>query len=40
MSDFVIRNLHVSVEGKQILNGVNLEIKKEEIHSGLGKEKS
>lgn len=31
-----IENLHVSVEGKQILRGVNLEIKKGETHALMG----
>ena len=31
-----IRNLHASIEGKQILNGVNLTINKGEIHALMG----
>jgi len=31
-----IENLHVSVEGKEILKGVNLEVKKGEIHAIMG----
>jgi len=31
-----IENLHVSVEGKNILNGVNLRINKDEIHTLMG----
>jgi len=31
-----IKNLHVSVEGKQILKGVNLEVKAGEVHSIMG----
>lgn len=31
-----IKNLHASVEGKQILNGINLEIKAGEIHAIMG----
>jgi len=31
-----IKNLHASVEGKEILNGINLEIKAGEIHAIMG----
>ena len=31
-----IKNLHVSVEGKEILNGVSLEVKKGEVHAIMG----
>ena len=31
-----IENLHVSVEGKEILKGVSLEVKKGEIHAIMG----
>ena len=31
-----IENLHVSVEGKEILNGVSLEVKKGEVHAIMG----
>ena len=31
-----IENLHVSVDGKKILKGINLEIKKGEIHAIMG----
>ena len=31
-----IENLHVSIEGKEILNGVNLEVKTGEIHAIMG----
>lgn len=31
-----IRNLHVSVDGKEILKGVNLKVKKGEIHALMG----
>ena len=34
--DLVIRNLHVKVEGKQILNGVNLSVNKGEVHALMG----
>jgi Fe-S cluster assembly ATP-binding protein len=33
---FVIEDLHVSVEGKEILKGVNLAIKKGEVHALMG----
>ena len=35
-SSLVIRNLHVSVEGTEILKGVNLEIPKGEVHVLMG----
>tara|TARA_B100001173_G_scaffold138560_1_gene120251 strand:+ start:18 stop:752 length:735 start_codon:yes stop_codon:yes gene_type:complete len=31
-----IENLHVSIEGKEILKGVNLEVKKGEVHAIMG----
>ena len=31
-----IENLHVSVEGKEILKGVSLEVKKGEVHAIMG----
>jgi Fe-S cluster assembly ATP-binding protein len=31
-----IKNLHAEVEGKKILNGINLEVKKGEIHAIMG----
>src|ERR1700741_2597251 len=31
-----IRNLHAGIEGKQILNGINLEIKTGEVHAIMG----
>ena len=31
-----IKNLHASVNGKKILNGINLEIKAGEIHAIMG----
>ncbi len=31
-----IENLHVSVDGKKILKGINLEVKKGEIHAIMG----
>ena len=36
MSKLVIKDLHVSVEDKQILKGVNLEINSGEIHALMG----
>jgi len=31
-----IDNLHVSVEGKSILNGINLDVKAGEVHAIMG----
>src|SRR5258708_3958267 len=36
MSELVIKNLHVSIEGKEILKGVDLIIKQGEIHAIMG----
>lgn len=36
MSELVIRNLHVNVEGKEILKGVNLTVKQGEVHALMG----
>ena len=36
MSDFEIKNLRVSIEGKEILKGVNLSISKGEVHAIMG----
>ena len=36
MSELVIRNLHVSIEGKEILKGVDLSIKQGEVHAIMG----
>lgn len=36
MSELVIKNLHVSVEGKEILKGVDLTVKQGEIHAIMG----
>lgn len=36
MQSLVIKNLHASIEGKQILKGVSLEIKTGEIHAIMG----
>ena len=35
-ADLVIKNLHVSVEGQEILRGLNLEIGKGEVHAIMG----
>ena len=35
-ADLVIKNLHVSVEGQEILKGLDLEIKKGEVHAIMG----
>ena len=36
MTELEIKNLHVSIEGKKILNGVNLKIKQGELHALMG----
>jgi Fe-S cluster assembly ATP-binding protein len=36
MSDISIRNLHVSVSGKEILKGVNLDVRQGEVHALMG----
>ncbi len=36
MSELVIRNLHVSIEGKEILKGLNLTVGQGEIHALMG----
>jgi Fe-S cluster assembly ATP-binding protein len=36
MSELVIRNLHASIEGREILKGVDLTIKQGEIHALMG----
>src|SRR5512140_3151020 len=36
MSELVVKNLHVSIEGKEILKGVDLTIKQGEIHAIMG----
>jgi len=36
MSELFIKNLHVSVEGKEILKGVDLTVKQGEIHAIMG----
>ena len=36
MSDIAIRNLHVSINGKEILKGVNLDVQQGEVHALMG----
>jgi Fe-S cluster assembly ATP-binding protein len=36
MSELEIKDLHVSIEGKQILKGVNLKVKQGEVHAIMG----
>ena len=36
MSELVIRNLHASINGKEILKGVDLTVKKGEVHALMG----
>jgi len=36
MSELIIKNLHVNIEGKEILKGVDLTIKQGEIHAIMG----
>ena len=36
MSELDIRNLHVSVEGREILKGVNLVVRQGEVHALMG----
>jgi Fe-S cluster assembly ATP-binding protein len=36
MSELEIRNLHVAVDGKEILKGVNLTVRKGEVHAIMG----
>jgi len=36
MSELIINNLHVSIEGKEILKGLNLTVKKGEVHAIMG----
>jgi Fe-S cluster assembly ATP-binding protein len=36
MSDLVIRNLHVSIDGKEILKGLDLTIRQGEVHAIMG----
>ncbi|MDD5368913.1 MAG: Fe-S cluster assembly ATPase SufC [Anaerolineaceae bacterium] len=36
MSDLIVKDLHVSIDGKPILNGVDLTIKQGEVHAIMG----
>lgn len=36
MADLVVENLHVEVEGKEVLKGVNLEVNRGEVHVLMG----
>jgi Fe-S cluster assembly ATP-binding protein len=36
MSELVIRNLHVSIEGKEILKGLDLTVRQGEVHAIMG----
>jgi Fe-S cluster assembly ATP-binding protein len=36
MSELIIKDLHVSIDGKEILKGVNLNVKKGEVHALMG----
>jgi Fe-S cluster assembly ATP-binding protein len=36
MSELIIKNLHVSIEDKEILTGVNLSVKQGEVHAIMG----
>ena len=36
MAELVIRNLHVSIEGKEILKGLDLTIGQGEVHAIMG----
>ena len=36
MSELEVRNLHVSVDGREILKGVNLTVKQGEVHALMG----
>ena len=37
MSELVIKDLHVSVEGKEILKGINLTLRQGETHALMGR---
>jgi len=39
MSELVVKDLHVSVDGKLILKGVNLTVRQGEIHALMGTER-
>jgi ABC-type transport system involved in Fe-S cluster assembly, ATPase component len=36
MADLVVENLHVEVEGKEVLKGVNLEVNRGEVNVLMG----
>jgi Fe-S cluster assembly ATP-binding protein len=36
MSELVVRNMHASIDGKEILKGVNLTVKQGEVHALMG----
>jgi Fe-S cluster assembly ATP-binding protein len=36
MSELVVKNLHVSIEGKEILKGIDLTVKQGEVHAIMG----
>ncbi|MEN6293063.1 MAG: ATP-binding cassette domain-containing protein, partial [Methanobacterium sp.] len=36
MSELIIRDLHVSIEGKEIIKGLNLTLPKGEVHAIMG----
>ena len=36
MTELIIKDLHVSIEGKQILKGLNLTVRKGEVHAIMG----
>ncbi|HEB64864.1 MAG TPA: ATP-binding cassette domain-containing protein, partial [Chloroflexi bacterium] len=36
MSDLVIKNLHVAIEGKEIIKGLNLTIEQGKVHAIMG----
>ena len=36
MSDLVIRNLHASIDGTEILRGLDLELNKGQVHAIMG----
>ena len=36
MSDLVIRNLHASIDGTEILRGLDLEVNKGQVHAIMG----
>ena len=36
MKELIIKNLHVSIEGKEILKGVDLTVRENEVHALMG----